>query len=96
MSQTKFCDGCPDAHDCKRIYERLGHQQGPPVTGQVTAAFVVPIMVFVAGLGGFGRLLQGTVATRYVSPLALACSLVVTVAAVVTLGGLLKRSDRKR
>ena len=77
MFQTKSCEGCRQAHDCKIVYEQLGCVQGPSVTSTVVVAFLLPIVVFVAALGGFGRLLGSALAEPYRTLLALVLALLV-------------------
>jgi hypothetical protein len=78
MTQPNSCEGCSQAHDCEKVYEQLGGSEGPPVTRKVLVAFLLPIVVFVAALGGFGWLLQGAVGQRVQTPAALVLALATT------------------
>ena len=78
MIQPNSCEGCSQAHDCTKVYEQLGGSEGPPVTRTVLVAFLLPIVVFVAALGGFGWLLRDAVARRYQTPAALVLALAAT------------------
>jgi len=91
MTQSKSCEGCrgpqtrTDAcgdpnqvRDCTKVYEQLGCGEGPPVTRTALVAFLLPILLFVAGLGGFGWLVRGVVAGPHETPLALVLALVAT------------------
>ncbi len=78
MTQSKSCEGCSQAHDCRKVYEQLGGSEGPPVTRVALVAFLLPILVFVATLAGFGWLLQGHVAERCQTPLAVVLALATT------------------
>jgi len=49
----------------------------------VLIAFLVPILVFMTALGGFGWFLKNTVAKPYQTPLALVLALAVTVAVML-------------
>ena len=53
----EFCKGCIQRHDCKKIYEQLGKAEGPSVAWKVTAAFLLPILIFIASLAFFDWLL---------------------------------------
>jgi len=78
MTQSKSCEGCSQAHDCTKVYEQLGCAEGPSVAPAALLAFLLPVVVFVAALGGFGWLLKGRVAGPYVTPLAAALALLTT------------------
>lgn len=78
MVQSESCEGCSHAHDCKKVYEHLGCDDGPPITRVVLVAFLLPILVFTAALGGFGWLLKDATAKPYQTPLALVLALAVT------------------
>ena len=47
MINDSNCSECNHKHDCKSIYEAMGHSRGPSVLGKVFAAFVIPIFVFI-------------------------------------------------
>lgn len=96
MTQAKGCEGCSQAHDCKKIYERLGNVDGPSVTPKVLIAFVLPIGVFIGALGLFGRLLQHTIARPYQSLCACALALCVTGVLMLGVSVLTKRHDSRR
>ena len=53
----KNCSNCPQGSDCKQIYQKMGDIQGPSVVSKVIVAFVLPIVVFIFSLAGFGKLL---------------------------------------
>ncbi len=44
------CAGCGDKDRCSDVYARIGSQQGPSVAMKVVWAFLVPIILFIAGL----------------------------------------------
>ncbi len=95
MAQSKSCEGCSQAHDCKKVYEQLGCAEGPSVTSAALLTFLLPVVVFVAALGGFGWLLKGVVAGPYLTPLAAALALLTTTG-VVLVARALTRLHRKR
>jgi len=84
MTQSKSCEGCSQAHDCKSVYGQLGCSEGPPVTRAVLIAFLLPILVFVVMLAGFGWLVQNAVAGPYRTPLATVLALAVTTGVMLT------------
>jgi hypothetical protein len=43
------CGSCAHQDTCSRIYEKMGKSKGPNVTLQVILAFVLPVIVVVAG-----------------------------------------------
>jgi hypothetical protein len=75
MVQEDFCSRCPQSHDCKAVYERLGGSQGPNVATKVVVAFLLPIAVFIAALALFDHVLAKVIAgknTRIAAGFALA------------------------
>lgn len=79
MAQSKSCEGCSHAHDCKKVYEQLGCVEGPSVTSAVVLAFLVPLLVFIVALAGFGWLLEDRVAESHQVPLAVILAVVTTI-----------------
>ena len=96
MTQAKACEGCSQAHDCKKLYEQIGNLDGPSVVPKVLIAFVLPIIVLIATLGLFDWLLQEVVARPYRTPCALFLSLDVTGILMLAVSVLAKRHDRRR
>jgi len=78
MVQSRSCKDCGHAHDCKGVYEQLGCAEGPSIAWTSVIAFVVPILLFIGSLAGFGRLLEGAVDTRCQTPLAAAMAVAAT------------------
>ena len=64
MSEQEFCQDCGQRHNCGDVYRRLGRADGPSVALKVVEAFVLPILVFIAGLAAFEKILGGAIATR--------------------------------
>lgn len=56
--EEKFCEGCPQAHDCKSAYGMLGNFKGPSVVTKVIVAFLLPILVFIVVLGISGHMMR--------------------------------------
>ena len=95
MAQSKSCDDCGLGCHCKEAYERLGCNEGPNVTREVSVAFLLPILVFVAFLGVFGWLVQDVAAKPYQTPLAAAMALPATVGLMLAARALLRRHRKK-
>lgn len=95
MAQSKSCEGCSHAHDCKKVYEQFGCAGGPSIAWAVVVAFLVPILVFIGALAGFGRLLEGAVNTRYQMPLAAALALAATTGVMLVLRVATRRHQKK-
>ena len=76
MAHTKRCEGCNHAHDDGDVYGRLGCTAVPSVTSKVVVAFLLPLLLFLLGLGGFGRLLRTMGVGPYQTPLALLLTIV--------------------
>jgi len=95
MVQSESCEGCSHAHDCKKVYEHLGSMDSPPITREVLIAFLLPLLVFTAALGGFGWLLKDAMAKPYQTPLTLVLALATT-AGVMGVVRWVARSHRKK
>jgi hypothetical protein len=95
MAQSKSCEGCSHAHDCTKVYEQLGCAEGPSIAGAVMVAFLVPILVFIGALAGFGRLLEGAADTRYQMPLAAALALAATTGVMLAIRVATRRYRKK-
>lgn len=57
------CESCPTRHECKSVYEHIGHSRAPSVVLKALSAFILPIMLFIAA----AVLVQHTLAGRAVS-----------------------------
>jgi len=60
MAQQKFCRECSQRHKCRDVYRQLGKAEGPSVVFKVLAAFLLPILIFIASLATFERILTRT------------------------------------
>ncbi len=96
MMHGKSCDGCSQAHDCKKIYEQLGHAGGPSVTWKVIVAFALPIVAFVGALAVFGHLLRERLTEPYQSPVVFVLALSVAVSVVLISSVASKRRCKER
>lgn len=50
MDNQEFCQGCEQQHSCQEVYRQLGNTKGPSVALKAVAAFLLPLMVFIATL----------------------------------------------
>jgi len=57
MGEQKICEDCYQKHNCQEIYKKLANTKGRSVTYRVVAAFGLPILVFIASLAAFERIL---------------------------------------
>ena len=53
MAQEDFCRDCSQADKCQDVYRKLGKAEGPSVALKVVAAFLLPLVVFIATLAVF-------------------------------------------
>ncbi len=75
----KNCSNCPQGSDCKQIYQKMGDVKGPSVIMKVIVAFVLPIVVFIFSLAGFGKLLGDKIESAKLATAAVfALSLIIT------------------
>ncbi len=91
MAEPKACYGCRQADTCKEVDHKLGGVEGPSVTREVLVAFLLPLVVFMATLGGFGYLLQDAVARRYQTPVTLVLAVLTTAAFMLVARALVRR-----
>jgi len=64
MSEQKFCQECDQKNDCQKIYQQLGNIEGPSLAVKVIFAFLLPLVVFIASLAVFERILAGVINTE--------------------------------
>jgi hypothetical protein len=95
MAQPESCEGCSHAHNCSKVYEQLGCTEGPSVAWAAVLAFVAPIVVFVATLGGFAWLLEDAVADPCRTPLAAALALAATTGVMLVVRHLIRPHRKK-
>ena len=58
MTQQELCQQCSQRRDCGQVYEQLGRIEGPSVAKKVVLAFLLPLVVFMASLAVFERVLS--------------------------------------
>ncbi|MHC4425402.1 MAG: hypothetical protein ACYSYV_04810 [Planctomycetota bacterium] len=61
MSQQELCRECNERHNCQEVYQQLGNTKGPSVVTKVVFAFLAPLVVFIASLAVFERMLAGVI-----------------------------------
>ncbi|RKY21522.1 MAG: hypothetical protein DRP62_07905 [Planctomycetota bacterium] len=59
MDQQKLCQDCNRSHNCQKVYQQLGGIKGPSVAVTAVVAFLMPLMVFIAALAIFEKVLSG-------------------------------------
>ena len=59
MAQQKFCQSCNQKHKCQEVYRQLSEAKCPSVVFKVVVAFLLPIVVFIAALAIFEKILSG-------------------------------------
>ncbi len=95
MTQPDQCDGCRQTDGCKEAYRQPGGMEGPSVTLTVLVAFLLPLVVFIVALGGFGWWLDGRIARPYQTPFALILALLVTTGLMLALRAGFRFRSRK-
>ena len=64
MPDEDFCEKCVQRQSCKTVYEQICKQKTPSVTIEVIFAFLLPILIFIASLAVFRRVLKNLIATE--------------------------------
>jgi len=64
MDQQKNCQGCDKERNCRQVYQKLANFRGPSIALKVIVAFLLPIMVFIASLAAFERILAEAINTK--------------------------------
>jgi hypothetical protein len=95
MVQSESCEGCSHAHECQKIYAQLGCAGGPSIAWTVVLAFLLPLVVFIGTLAGFGKLMEGVVSARYQMPLAATMALAATAGVMLVVRVLTRRHQTK-
>ena len=97
VEQERFCQECTQKHDCKKIYEQLGNTQGPSVVFKVVAAFVLPLIIFIAALAVFRGILVKTAITKEIQTLlGFLLALLVTFVGILIIKMVYKQLSRNR
>jgi hypothetical protein len=64
MYRQDSCNSCDQKRRCQEIYERLGKTTGPSVACKAVLAFLLPLVVFIASLVGFERILAEVISRK--------------------------------
>lgn len=64
MLKQNRCQSCEQKHNCQEIYQQLGKIECPSVIPKVLAAFLLPLVVFIAALAVFEGILAKSINTR--------------------------------
>ena len=92
----KPCENCGYRHVrgrcCIDIYQQLGHTKGPSIVGKVFLAFVLPLLVFIAGLVLAGYVLSVFLADSSINTL---LSFLIAIALTVIFVQLIRVFTRK-
>jgi len=57
MSEENFCRECNQKHTCRQAFEQAGKIKGGSVGCKTIIAFLLPLMVFIAALAVFEKML---------------------------------------
>lgn len=95
-NDDKNCSQCGQKDRCSQLYERLGHAGGPTVAWKVTAAFLVPILVFIGSLAGANRLLQDNFEGRTLPLITFLAALGITLLVIVFIRAIRRRSEKSK
>ena len=68
--EGKKCSTCKDRNSCEDVYQKLGHSDAPSIAWKVIFAFVLPLIIFMASLFVFERIMAGLIDSRELTILA--------------------------
>jgi hypothetical protein len=64
--EEKNCQGCGFRQTCEQVYRRLGSSSSSgPVTLKVVLAFLLPLIVFIASIAFFERILSSALSAKW-------------------------------
>ena len=64
MSEENFCRECNQKYTCRQAFEQAGKIKGGSVVLKTIVAFLLPLMVFIAGLAVFEKMLPKIMDTK--------------------------------
>jgi hypothetical protein len=95
MHKQDFCQNCKQSHLCREVYEHLGKTQSPSVAFKVLCGFLLPLVVFIASLVGFEKILaRATAMEDLQTALGVLSALAVTFVWILITKGVIKRIDK--
>jgi hypothetical protein len=90
-----LCEHCTQRQSCPAIYEELGNRTGPSVASKVIAAFLLPIVVFIASLAAFEHMLKAAIEAKQVrTAVNFLLALSVTVGLIVLAQAVSRQSEK--
>ena len=96
MFEKNFCEECGQRHSCQEVYRQLGNSKSPSIVFKVVFAFLVPLVVFIAALAAFEKILAGTISGKELrTGLSFMLALAVTFI-VVGCSLLIRRKNKRR
>ena len=96
MTQQDPCDKCGQKMSCQQVFGRLGNIQGKSIVRSILAAFVLPLVVFIAALAVAQRLLEKYIdSTGLRAAVALLAAIAVAAVCVMTVRTIGKWLSRK-
>ncbi len=58
MVKENICQECSQKGNCQQTFEKLGNTKGPSVVRKSILAFLLPLVIFIAALAVFEKILQ--------------------------------------
>ncbi len=58
MAKQNICQECSQKGSCQQAFEKLGNSKGPSVAIKSILAFLLPLVIFIAALAVFEKVLQ--------------------------------------
>jgi hypothetical protein len=97
MIQQELCQDCNQRSDCQKVYRQLGNVEGPSVVKKVIQAFLVPLVVFIASLAVFEKVLSGVVSTEQAqTALSFVSALLLTLVCILVIRAINRQFDQDK
>lgn len=64
MPDKDICKQCPQHDKCGHVYGRMGKFRGPSVLLKVIAAFLLPLLIFIASLAVLEQILANLIESK--------------------------------
>jgi hypothetical protein len=97
MQGDDFCQSCHQKDNCREAYRRLGGARGPSILGKVVLAFLLPMLVFIASLAVFQKILAKAAAAKGVqTTLSFLLAAAATLVCVLVTRAIDKQINRKQ
>ena len=96
MTQDDLCNSCDNAKTCRQVYTKLGKSKGPSIAMKAIVAFLLPIVVFIASLVLFEKLLENLIMTKHLrTAIGVPAALAVTFT-IILITRYINRHDRQK